>query len=52
MVSMESLTKLKELMLSQQCELSVELTSSDIFDPMLGEILGVLFSAASMSWRW
>ncbi|KAF8329612.1 hypothetical protein F5887DRAFT_1183719 [Amanita rubescens] len=45
-VSTASLTELKEFMLSQQRELLVELTSGDIFDPMIGGILEVLFSAA------
>ena len=45
-VSTASIAELKEFMLSQQRELLVELTSGDIFDPMIGEILEVLFSAA------
>jgi serine/threonine-protein kinase ATR len=45
-VSIASLTELKAFMLSEQRQLLVELASGDIFDPMIGEILEVLFSTA------
>lgn len=45
-VSIASLTELKAFMLSEQRQLLVELASGDIFDPMIREILEVLFSAA------
>lgn len=45
-VSLASLTELKAFMLLEQRKLLIELASGDIFDPMIGEILEVLFSTA------
>ncbi|KAF8622078.1 hypothetical protein AX15_007222 [Amanita polypyramis BW_CC] len=45
-VSTQSLAELKAFMLTEQ-RLMEELTSGDTFDPMIGKILGVLFSTAS-----
>lgn len=46
-VSLQALSELKSFMLSEQQQLIGELTSGDIFDPMVNRILQVLFLAAS-----
>ncbi|KAK2465988.1 hypothetical protein APHAL10511_001629 [Amanita phalloides] len=45
-VSTRSLAELKTFMLLEQHDVMIELTSGDIFDPMTGKILEVLFSIA------
>ncbi|PFH50130.1 hypothetical protein AMATHDRAFT_145857 [Amanita thiersii Skay4041] len=45
-VSLRSVTELKNFLLSDQRDMINELASGDTFDPMIGKIVEVLFSAA------